>query len=718
MSIAISEDHRTLADTVRDFLRRHDSLAANRRLLEAEAEELPPFWAEMAALGWMGLHIPEEFGGSGFGTLELAVVVEEMGRALAPGPFVPTVIASAVIAAGGGSDLAGTYLPGLADGRLVGAVATTADASVIDSLITGTAESVLGAGVAQLLVVPVGDDVAVIPHPAGGVEVSVPSSVDPSRRAGRLRMQNAPCQVIPGGRRLLLDMARTLLSAEATGVARECTVQAAAYAKERIQFGRPIGTFQAVKHHCANMAVAAETATAASWDAARAVESGSEQLTYAAAVAAAMAIPAAIQNAELNIQVHGGIGYTWEYSAHLYFRRALAIRALVDDAVAAEEITDMARGNIRRTRSVELPPEAEPIRQEVRRFVEKIQELGPKEQLLAMLDAGYAVPHWPAPWGRDAGAVEQLVVEEELLAAGIEQPNYVITGYLIYTLVHHATEEQVARWVGPALRQELIWCQLFSEPDAGSDAAGVKTRAERVEGGWLVNGQKLWTTMAHEAAFGLATVRTNPDVPKHKGITMMVMDMKSEGLSIRPLRQLTGESHFNEVYFENVFVPDDNVVGPIDGGWNVARAALGNESITVGRGPGSTVAPTAELIARFDDHPERLPGGKSRLGRYIGVNEANELMNLRSAHRAVAGGGPGPEGAITKLVYGDGQQEAAEIHAALVGPELSYTDGPNGAAAANILSSRVWSIGGGTSEIKRNQIGEYILGLPRDPLLA
>lgn len=718
MSIAISEDHRALADTVSDFLRRHDALSVNRSMLDAKTESLPTFWKEMAALGWMGLHLPEEFGGSGFGAMELAVVIEHMGRALAPGPFVPTVITSALLAGAGDRAAAERYLPGLASGDSVGAVATQAEVAVSGGRITGTAEAVLGAGLADIFVLPAGDDVALVLSATEGVEVSVPASVDPSRRAGRVQMSNAACDVLPGARRLLIDVTRALLSAEATGVARECAVQAASYAKERVQFGRVIGTFQAVKHHCANMAVGAEVATAASWDAARAVDGGGDPLTYAGAVAAAMAVPAAIQNAELNIQVHGGIGYTWEHTAHLYFRRALGIRALVDDSVAAADITDLARRGVRRTRSVELPPEAEPIRAEVRAFIDGITSLGEHEQLLAMVDAGYAVPHWPAPWGRSAGAVEQLVVEEELAAAGIEQPNYVITGYLIYTVVHHATEDQVARWVGPALRRELIWCQLFSEPDAGSDAAGVKTKAERVDGGWLVSGQKLWTTMAHEAAFGLATVRTNPDVPKHKGITMMVIDMKSEGLTIRPLRQLTGEAHFNEVYFDNVFVPDDNVVGPVDGGWNVARAALGNESITVGKGPGTTVLPTSELIELFDAHPERLPGGAARLGRYIGVNEANELMNLRIAHRAVLGGGPGPEGAITKLVYGDGQQEAAEIGAALVGPDLSYVDGPLGAAASSILSSRVWSIGGGTSEVKRNQIGEYILGLPRDPLLA
>jgi alkylation response protein AidB-like acyl-CoA dehydrogenase len=234
----------------------------------------------------------------------------------------------------------------------------------------------------------------------------------------------------------------------------------------------------------------------------------------------------------------------------------------------------------------------------------------------------------------------------------------------------------------------------------------------------VVNGQKVWTTGAHQAAFGLATVRTNPDAPKHKGITMMVIDMKAPGVTVRPLRQLTGSEEFNEVFLDDVFVSDADVVGAVDEGWKVARATLGNESISVGRGPGSTALPDDELIAMLDAHPGRLPDGVARLGRYIAKAQANELMNLRSAHRAVAGGGPGPEGAITKLVYSESQQEAAEIGAALAGAGLAYLDGPGGPAAASVLGSRVWSIGGGTSEIKRNQIGERILGLPRDPLLA
>ena len=718
MPIAISDDHQALASTVSDFLAKHQAPALGRQLLEAGQETLPPFWAEAAALGWLGLHLPEEAGGSGFGLLEAVVVAEELGRTPAPGPFVPTIIASAVINAAGRPELTERYLPGLADGSLVGAVALDAELSATDGSLTGSARSVLGGGLAGLLLLPAGEDLAVVEAQAPGVLVTVPRNTDPARRSASATLSGVAAEIIPNGRGLLLDLARLLLSAEAAGVARACTERAAAHAKARVQFGRPIGVFQAVKHHCANMAVASELAAAAVWDAARATGKGGDQLRYAAAVAAALAIPAAVGNAELHIQVLGGIGYTWEHDAHLLFRRALAIAALVPARPAEAEVTALTRRGVRRERAVELPPEAEAVRAEVRELVAQIAALAPADQVNAMQATGYLMPHWPKPYGRAAGAVEQLVVEQELDAAGITRPNYSITGYVILTLISQATPEQVERWVGPALRRELIWCQLFSEPDAGSDAAGIKTRAVRAEGGWLVSGQKVWTTMAHEAAFGLATVRTNPDVPKHKGITMMVIDMRAPGVTIRPLRQLTGTAEFNEVFLDNVFVADRDVVGPVDGGWRVARATLGNESVSVGANPGSTVLPDADLIASLDAHPERLPDGTARVGRYLARLQANRLMNLRAAQRAVAGGGPGPEGAITKLVYSEGQQEAAEIGALLAGPDLAYLEGPGGFEAGSILASRVWSIGGGTSEIKRNQIGELILGLPRDPLLS
>jgi alkylation response protein AidB-like acyl-CoA dehydrogenase len=719
MSIAIAEEHRALTDAVVDFLGDNQARAANRALLEESTETLPTYWKGVADLGWLGLHLPEDVGGSGFGLLELAIVVEQFGKQVAPGPLLPTVIASAAINAAASDEVKKRFLPGLIDGTAVAGVALAADVTATGGTLSGEAATVLGAPVATLLVLPVGDDLAVVDAGAPGVEITVPTNIDPSRRSGRVQLSGAAAEIIPDGRRVFIDLARALSAAEAAGLARACTEQAAAYAKVRTQFGRQIAMFQAVKHHCANMAVETETATAIAWDAARAGATGGDQLSYAAALAASLAIPGAVSNSQLNIQVHGGIGYTWEHDAHLYLRRALALSALVDAAEAAEDVTALTASGVKRSRALELPPEAETFREQARAFANRVKDMDDDARKAAMLEEGYALPHWPKPYGRDASPVEQIVIEQEFEAAGVTKPSPdPITAYITLTLIQNGSEDQIARFVPPALRLDMTWCQLFSEPDAGSDAAGIKTRATRVEGGWQVNGQKVWTSGAHRAAVGLATVRTNPDVPKHKGITMMIIDMHAEGVTIRPLRQLTGGAEFNEVFLEDVFVPDADVVGEVDGGWRVARATLGNESVSIGRGVGAMSLPKDKLIAALEAKPHRLPGGAARLGRYFATMDANQLMNLRNVQRAVGGSGPGPEAAVNKLVFSEAQQEGAAIAAALADNELAYLDGPSGWAASNILGVKVWTIGGGTSEIKRNQIGELILGLPRDPLLA
>ena len=646
---------------------------------------------------------------------ELVVVVEELARAVAPGPFVPTVIASSVLLAAGDADVQKRHLPGLADGSVVAGVALDGSVSVSGGTASGSAV-VLGGGLAQLLVLPAGDDVVVV-EIGDGVTVETPPNLDPTRRSSRVTLDDAPATVLAGGARALTDLARVVLSAEAVGMARECTELAAAYAKERQQFGRPIAMFQAVKHHCANMAVATEMATSAVWDAARAAVTGGEQLSYAAAVAATLAAPAADLCANLNTQVHGGIAITWEHDAHLYMRRATTLLTFLDADAAAEDLVDLTRQGVQRAKAVELPPEAEPIREEVRTFAESIAGLSEEEQRDRLIETGYVMPHWPKPYGREAGAIEQLVIEEEFSKAGVKRPGYGITAWNILTIIQHGNQDQLDRWVMPALRQDVIWCQLFSEPDAGSDAAGVKTRGTRVDGGWLVNGQKVWTSGAHYAGMGFATVRTNPDVPKHEGITMMAIDMHAEGVEVRPLKMTTGNSEFNEVFFNDVFVPDDDVVGPVDGGWTVARATLGNESVSIGGGGGGMSMPGSALVPPFDAHPERLAGGAARVGRYIAEFQAMGLLNLRSANRAVAGSEPGPEGAMTKLVLSEIGHEAAAILTELNGPDAAFMDGAGGMSNALVLMHRGMSIAGGTSEIKRNQIGERILGLPRDPLL-
>jgi alkylation response protein AidB-like acyl-CoA dehydrogenase len=398
-------------------------------------------------------------------------------------------------------------------------------------------------------------------------------------------------------------------------------------------------------------------------------------------------------------------------------RRATTLLGYLQPDQAAEDLTDLTRRGVTRGKAIELPPEAEPIRDEVRAFAESLKGLSAEEQRDKLIETGYVMPHWPKPYGREAGAVEQLVIEQEFERAGVQRPGYGITAWNILTLIQYADQDQLDRWVLPALRQDVIWCQLFSEPDAGSDAAGVKTRATRVEGGWLVNGQKVWTSGAHVAGMGFATVRTNPDVPKHEGITTMVIDMHADGVEVRPLKMTTGNSEFNEVFLSDVFVPDDDVVGPVDGGWTVARATLGNESVSIGGGGGG-IGQGGAMISQYDAAPERLVGGASRIGRYLAGIQALGLLNLRSAHRAVAGGEPGPEGAITKLVSSELGAEAAAILTELNGQASLFLEGPGQMSNALVLSHRGLSIAGGTSEIKRNQIGERILGLPRDPLIS
>jgi hypothetical protein len=722
MSIAIAEDHRDLAEVARAFVTDRKALATARSMLEGEHERTPAFWEEMAKLGWLGLHLPEQYGGSGFGLPELVVVVEQLARTVTPGPFVPTVVASAVIATAGSPAQQAHWLPGLADGSSTASIGVGGAVTLAEGCLNGDAGVLLGGGLAELLLVSAGDDVVVIEATASGVVLSESRNLDPSRKSARVVLEGVavdPSAVLSGARATATALYRTVFAAEATGLARACTDEAVTYAKQRQQFGRPIGMFQAVKHHCSNMLVAAEVAAAATWDAARAAGAGGDQFLLAAAIAAASAIPAAVANANLNIQVHGGIGFTWEHDAHLFLRRALVLSALLDAEAAAAFVTSMSGAGIRREAGLDLPPEADELRIEVRRDADEIAALDSSGQRERLIETGYVMPHWPKPWGRSANAVEQLVIDEQFAAAGVKRPQFGITGWVILTIIQHGTPEQIERWVRPTVAGDFVWCQLFSEPDAGSDAAGVTTKGTRVEGGFVVNGQKVWTSGAHLSHMGLATVRTDPDAPKHAGITTVVIDMHAEGVEVRPLRQITGASDFNEVFFTDVFVPDDDVVGAPNAGWTVARATLGNERVSIGGGGGGGRSPTgsAEIVALFRANPHRLPGGAARLGRYFCIQQALGLLNLRRAQRAVSGAEPGPEGNITKLLLAEQFLEIAAITGALVGEDLVFLDGKGAMAALANLGSRALSIAGGTSEITRNQIGERILGLPRDSLL-
>ncbi len=720
MPIAITDVHQELGATVRGVLSAHGSLAANRALLEADGEPRPSFWNEMAELGWLGIHLPEEHGGAGAGLGELVVVLDELGRQVAPGPFLPTVLASALIAQCGTAEQRAFFLPSLADGTLVAAVGLGGSLTLTDRMLDGDGGIVLGGAGADLLLLRAGDDMVAVQRGADGVTLGGTKDIDPSRRSARVTVSSAPvpeADVIVGAARRSRALARTLGAAEAVGVMAACTDAAVGYAKERVQFGRTIGTFQAVKHHCADMLVAAELATAAVWDAARASGDSPEQFDLVAAMAAQLAFGPVVHSAQMNIQVHGGIGFTWEHDGHLFLRRALALQALLGSPADAEDVTaQAARGTVRQV-SLDLPPEAEVIRAEARAEAERIGGLPGPDRRRALVESGLMVPHWPRPWGRGAAAVEQIVIEEELRAAGVTVPGLGITGWNIMTVNQYATPDQVERWVLKTLMGEYVWCQLFSEPDAGSDAAAVKTRGTRVDGGWNVNGQKVWTSGAQHCHLGLATVRTNPDAPKHAGITAMVIDMHAPGVEVRPLRQITGSSDFNEVFFNDVFVPDDDVVGSPDDGWTVARSTLGNERVSIGGGAGG-IFPPMDLMALLARGGDRVPGAAARVGAILTKEHVLKVLNLRRAQRAVVGTGPGPEGNVTKLVLAEHGHDRARLQADLVGPATAFLDGEDALAGYSQLATRAMSIAGGTSEITRNQIAERILGLPRDPLIT
>ncbi len=208
----------------------------------------------------------------------------------------------------------------------------------------------------------------------------------------------------------------------------------------------------------------------------------------------------------------------------------------------------------------------------------------PAERTSYLAERGYTAPHLPSPWGRGADAAAQLVIEEELQAAELEPVDMVIGNWVVPTLISHGTPDQQERFLSQALRGGVVWCQLFGEPGAGSDLAGLSTRAEKVDGGWVLNGQKVWTSMAREAQWGICLARTDPNAPKYRGLSYFLVDMSSPGVTIRPLREITGEALFNEVFLDNVFVGDDSLISQPGDGWKLARTTLANERVSMSRG--------------------------------------------------------------------------------------------------------------------------------------
>jgi alkylation response protein AidB-like acyl-CoA dehydrogenase len=724
VSLAIHEDHLALADTARRFLETRCPPDVARSQLDSPHESLPPFWAELAGLGWLGLHVPEADGGQGYGWPELAVVLEELGRAAAPGPVLSTVLAATLIDRNG--DRGRTVLADLVSGRAVGAVGFPATSVLQGSVgadgaitVDGTARPVLSAHLADWLLLAVGT-------PAGerwclmaanDLEVQELPSVDLTRRVGSV---TARAVVVPAERQLALDRQQvedavaTLVAAECAGGAGWCLDTASEYAKVREQFGRPIGQFQAVKHRCADLLIAVEQARGAAWDAARAPRDTEPNL--AAAVAGAVAPEVYARAAKDCIQLLGGIGFTWEHDAHRYLRRSITLRQLMGGPGPWRgRVAELASAGTRQAVAVDLPPEAEAVREGIRRTVEAIAAQPKDQWRAALVERGLMVPHWPDPWGHEASAVEQVVIDQELARAHIRRANLAVGAWAAPTIAVHGTLDQQERWVRPTLLGTISWCQLFSEPGAGSDLASLTTKAVKTDGGWLLSGQKVWTSMAGGADWGICLARTNPSAPKHLGITYFIVDMNQAGIDIRPLRELTGHAMFNEVFLTDVFVADDCVIGEVDGGWPLARTTLANERVAMGSGSSFGGGVEALLALVADIGMGQLDAEQqSQLGALLAEAHTVGLLGQRAAYRAVSGAAPGPEASVRKLLGVEHDQRTQEFGLSLLGGEAATNEGPAAQWVFGFLANRCLTIAGGTSEVQRNVIAERLLGLPRD----
>ncbi|WP_274915934.1 acyl-CoA dehydrogenase [Streptomyces sp. WZ-12] len=722
MGIGITQDHRDLAEAVRGWVARAVPPEDVRKLLDAAPARTgrPAHWDGLAEQGLLGLHLPEADGGGGGALLDLAVVLEEFGRAVLPGPHLPTVLAAALLHRGGAPrDL----VRALATGGRTAAVALgsgslTAVEGADGYLLDGTAPPVLAGGDAELIVLAAEAAAGTVwlAVDAADLAVRVQDSADPTRPTAEVRADGT---AVPGGRRLAVDgalvrdLAGLLFAAEGCGTAARALETAAGHAAVREQFGRPIGQFQGVKHLCADMLVRCEQARALVWDAARAVDAGPEVRGLLAALATATALDAAVSCAKDCIQVLGGIGFTWEHDAHLSLRRAITARQLLGGGDAhRQRAARLAAAGARRALRLELPAGAEEFRDAARAAAERVRGLDPVAARRALAPTGYAAPHLPAPYGLGAGPVEQLAIQQEMAAAGVRVAELGIATWVVPALLAHGTAAQQERYLPPTLRGDLTWCQLFSEPEAGSDLASLRTRAERTaDGRWRVNGQKVWTSAARTAGHGILLARTDPDAPKHRGLTFFVVDMASPGVDVRPLKEITGDALFHEVYLDDVLLPADAAVGAVGDGWRVARTTLGNERVHMADQVAFDTGLEA-LLARTADLDGAL---RARVGALVAEAHALGCIGLRTTLQRVAGEEPGAGASVRKLVQTAHQQKVADLALELLGPAGAVNEGPGERALHGFLMSRCLTIAGGTTQIQLNVVAERLLGLPRDP---
>jgi len=786
-------ERRELADNVRRFLAAECTETHVRRAIDSRERFDRQSWKRMGQeLGLQGLAVPEEFGGAGFGCIEQAVVFAETGRALLPAPLLTSAVLATQLLLGSGEpeahkELLGalctgaviaTVAPPSADGRFDLSSATCVAESSSDPRIDGEAAFVPWAQASDTILVFArsGDGVGLfaVERDQRGVTVTAQETLDLTRPLYRIRLESASGRLVGGPKgaavalRAAFPIFLTALAAESAGVARQALDMAVEYAKVREQYGRLIGSFQAVKHRCADMLLAVEGATSTARAAATAVDTRAADRVLLGHLAVAQCNDAAVYAATENIELHGGIGYTWEHPAHLYYKRALSsaavfgtgdahraqvvdesirIRpkaAVVDDTpdtVNGEALAALAADAGEREFATEalrfLREKSHPRAAVSARWGEGEEGLtlfhessGEQERAEALAAQRWQKQRWEAGFGWITGPSRfggrELPAPYERLYRMIEgafdipdmNPIRIGLSTVGHAITDFGSDQQVAQYAAGIRRGEVIACQLFSEPDAGSDLAGVRSRAIRHEDGWHIDGQKVWTSNGTFADLGLALVRTDKDAPKHRGLTMFLVPMATRGVDVRPLRQMTGGASFCEVFLTDVVVDDGMRLGAEGEGWKVATKTLAAERRSTGDRNHEMTARAVELLWQLalrngqDGDPLVRDAWAQVLTRVQTARFQQIRMEAVPDDELV-----GTERAIDKLFLVQSLRAIGEFAARLLGPSFVADTGQWGTFGWNrwLMGALGYRIAGGTDEVLRGMLAERLLGLPRDP---
>jgi 3-oxochol-4-en-24-oyl-CoA dehydrogenase len=738
VTLGLTAEQQDLSDAVGQFAARHAPVATTRDNFAALADgQLPVWWDALVANGFHAVHLPERFGGQGGRLIDSACVLEAAAKALLPGPLLPTIAASAVALLADPTPTAEAVLREFAAGTPAAIILPGNGGFRVRPdgrgwLVSGASDVTAGVCSARVILVAASaqDDevhwVVIDPENEAATSESV-EGTDIVTDVGRLRLNEyRAAEVLTG-----IDPDRAecvvagLVASTTAGITQWCVEAVTAHLRIREQFGKVIGTFQALQHSAAMLLINSELATAAAWDAVRALDESLDQHRIAAAGAALIAISPAPDLVLDALTMFGAIGFTWEHDVHLYWRRAISLAGSIGPANRWARRLGRLTCAQQRDMSVNLGDADAEFRRRVAETLDAALELdndqpgrqgdyeefkiGPQRTLIA--EAGLIAPHWPPPWGLDAGPLRQLIIDDEFAKRpGLVRPSLGIAEWILPSVLRAASKDLQEKLIPPTQRGEIAWCQLFSEPGAGSDLAALTTRATKVDGGWNINGHKIWTSVAHRADFGALLARTDPAAGKHRGIGYFILDMRSAGIEIQPIKTATGEAHFNEVFLTDVFIPDDMLLGDPVGGWNLAIATMAEERSAIG---GYVKFDRAAALRRLasEPGPDREDALRA-LGELDAYTNAIRALGVRETIRLLDGQPSGPASSIAKVAMNVLLRRTFEATLQLTG-RLAMVADSDPAIVESYLHLPAELIGGGTREIQLNIIAQMILGLPR-----